>query len=55
VSGVALTTAGGILFATLRIAAESLLAPILAHAAFNVAGLSLARSEPRWAGDLPAP
>jgi membrane protease YdiL (CAAX protease family) len=55
VSGVALTTAGGILFATLRIAAESLLAPILAHAAFNVAGLSLARSEPRWADDLPAP
>jgi membrane protease YdiL (CAAX protease family) len=55
VSGVALTTAGGILFAVLRIAAESLLAPILAHAALNVAGLSLARSEPRPADEPAAP
>jgi membrane protease YdiL (CAAX protease family) len=55
VTGVALTAAGGILFAVLRIAAESLLAPILAHAAFNVAGLSLARSEPRPADEPAAP
>jgi membrane protease YdiL (CAAX protease family) len=55
VSGVALTTAGGILFAALRIAAESLLAPILAHAALNVAGLSLARSEPRSVDEPAAP
>jgi uncharacterized protein len=47
VSGVAVTTMAGILFCVLRIAAESLVAPILAHAAFNVVGLTLARSEGR--------
>jgi len=46
-TGVVVTTAGGIAFAVLRIAAESLLAPVLAHAAFNVVGLTLARSGSR--------
>jgi uncharacterized protein len=46
VSGVALTTVGGIGLAVLRVAAESLVAPILAHAAINVTGFWLARAEP---------
>jgi membrane protease YdiL (CAAX protease family) len=46
VAGVAFTTVGGIGFAVLRVAAESLVAPILAHAAINVTGFALARAEP---------
>jgi membrane protease YdiL (CAAX protease family) len=43
---VALTFVGGIGFAALRVASESLLAPVLAHAAINVVGFTLARPEP---------
>ena len=53
-AGVAFTTVGGILFAVLRITAESLLAPILAHAAVNTVGFTLARSEPRAHASRPA-
>jgi CAAX protease family protein len=45
-TGVALTFLGGIGFAVLRVASESLLAPVLAHAAINVVGFTLARPEP---------
>jgi membrane protease YdiL (CAAX protease family) len=45
-TGVALTFVGGIGFAVLRVASESLLAPVLAHAAINVMGFTLARPEP---------
>jgi membrane protease YdiL (CAAX protease family) len=45
-TGVALTFVGGIGFAVLRVASESLLAPVLAHAAINVVGFTLARPEP---------
>jgi uncharacterized protein len=45
-TGVALTVVGGIGFAVLRVASESLLAPVLAHVAINVVGFTLARPEP---------
>ena len=45
-TGVALTFVGGIGFAVLRVASESLLAPVLAHAAINVVGFTLTRPEP---------
>jgi membrane protease YdiL (CAAX protease family) len=45
-TGVALTFVGGIGLAALRVASESLLAPVLTHAAINVVGFTLARPEP---------
>jgi membrane protease YdiL (CAAX protease family) len=45
-TGVALTFLGGIGFAVLRLASESLAGPVLAHAAINVVGFTLARPEP---------
>jgi membrane protease YdiL (CAAX protease family) len=45
-TGVVLTSFGGIGFAVLRLASESLLAPVLAHAAINVVGFTLSRPEP---------
>jgi uncharacterized protein len=45
-TGVVLTFLGGIGFAVLRVASESLVAPVLAHAAINVVGFTLARPEP---------
>ena len=45
VAGVALTAVGGLVFAVLRVAAEGLLAPVLAHAALNAVSLAIARSE----------
>jgi membrane protease YdiL (CAAX protease family) len=44
-AGVLLTTVAGAAFAVLRVAAESLLAPILVHAAINAVSLAVARAE----------
>jgi uncharacterized protein len=43
-TGIALTFTGGLAFAALRLAAGSLAAPVLAHAAINAVGLTLARA-----------
>jgi membrane protease YdiL (CAAX protease family) len=48
VSGVALTTVGGIGFCVLRVIGESLLAPFLAHTVINIVGLTVTRiGDPR--------
>lgn len=44
VAGIAITAAAGVGFAVLRVASESLMAPVLAHAAINAVGLTLART-----------
>jgi membrane protease YdiL (CAAX protease family) len=44
--GMGVTFVGGMGFALLRVASESLLAPVMAHATINVVGFTLARPEP---------